>query len=108
MYFLQNALYAIAAALLVLALFQVIRGDWRRMLHLTADATLFLYVGYVGVGLLPPLPIIAGGAVLVAILLGVSGWLYAYEKQQSNSILAWLGALAVVGATAAYYTGYLK
>ncbi|MGE5381741.1 MAG: hypothetical protein ACM3NT_11835 [Methylocystaceae bacterium] len=108
MQLIQNTLFALSALLLILAFYMAIRGDWRRMLHLTADATLFLYVGYVGIGPLPAFPMIAVGAAVVAIMLGLSGWLYGTAGRQSSCVLAWAGAIAVTGVTAAYYLGYLK
>lgn len=107
MQFIQNTLFAVAAVLLVVAFYLVFRGDWRRVVHLTADAALFIYVGYVGIGTLPPMIVIVAGAVIVSALLAVSGWLYSRSRQRSNATLAWLGALAVSGVTFAYYLGYL-
>jgi len=107
MQLIQNALFILAAALLLLAFYLVWRGDWKRVVHLVADATLFIYVGYVGIGPLPSVMVVVTGAALVAFLLAFSGWLYNKEGQRSNSVLAYLGAFAVSGVTVAYYMGYL-
>lgn len=107
MQLIQSALFIVAAALLLLAFYLVLRGDWMRVAHLVADAALFLYVGYVGIGTLPSAQVVIAGAVLVTIMLAFSGWLYSLEGQRANSGLAYLGALALSGVTIAYYLGYL-